>query len=179
MRVLLTTDTGRNLVVRAVPGLSATFDQEGTQTLVAGRAARRLHTPGHAVACPIGREADAPDARCGTWTKVARKLGPTVSFEVPEGIVATTSRRSKRGYRGVVSATYVASRSVRVVNTVPMEQYLRAVVAAEVSPSWPAESLRAQAVAARSYAATEMRGRAGKCLRRVRLGALAGLPGRR
>ena len=43
-----------------------------------------------------------------------------------------------------------------------MEQYLRPVVAAEVSPSWPVEALRAQAVAARSYAAHEALGRAAK-----------------
>jgi SpoIID/LytB domain protein len=92
---------------------------------------------------------------------VARKVGPTISFEVPGDVVATASRGTKRGYRGVVSGTYLGRRSVQVVNTVPMEQYLRAVVAAEVSPSWPAASLRAQAIAARTYAATEMRGRAG------------------
>jgi SpoIID/LytB domain protein len=40
-----------------------------------------------------------------------------------------------------------------------MEDYLRPVVAAEVSPSWPVEALRAQAVAARSYAAHEALGR--------------------
>ena len=160
VRVLLSSDTGRNLVVRAVPGLSADFDKDGNQTLVLPAQPDGCTRPATKWrARSVGKRMRL-DARCGSWTKVARKLGPTVSFEVPDGIVATTSRRSKRGYRGAVSATYVASRSVRVVNTVPMEQYLRSVVAAEVSPSWPAESLRAQAVAARSYAATEMRGRA-------------------
>jgi SpoIID/LytB domain protein len=41
-----------------------------------------------------------------------------------------------------------------------MELYLRPVVASEVSPSWPVEALRAQAVAARSYAAHEALGKA-------------------
>jgi SpoIID/LytB domain protein len=37
-----------------------------------------------------------------------------------------------------------------------MESYLRGVVPAEVSPSlWPQEAMRAQAVAARTYAAYE------------------------
>ncbi len=159
VRVLLSSDTGKNLVVRAVPGLTATFDKDGGQTLALPSQPEGCTRPATKWRARSVGTRMRLDARCGSWTKVARKLGPTISFEVPGEIVATTNRGSKRGYRGVVSATYVARTSVRVVNTVPMEQYLRAVVAAEVSPSWPVESLRAQAVAARSYAATEMRGR--------------------
>ncbi|HEY9643626.1 MAG TPA: SpoIID/LytB domain-containing protein, partial [Coleofasciculaceae cyanobacterium] len=40
------------------------------------------------------------------------------------------------------------------VNFVNLRQYLYSVVASEVSPSWPMEALKAQAVAARSYALT-------------------------
>jgi stage II sporulation protein D len=40
------------------------------------------------------------------------------------------------------------------VNFVNLRQYLYSVVASEVSPSWPLEALKAQAVAARSYALT-------------------------
>jgi SpoIID/LytB domain protein len=38
------------------------------------------------------------------------------------------------------------------VNYVDMASYLYSVVGSEVSPSWPIESLKAQAIAARSYA---------------------------
>ena len=41
---------------------------------------------------------------------------------------------------------------LRVVNVVALESYLQGVVAGEVPYSWPAEVLKAQAVAARSYA---------------------------
>jgi SpoIID/LytB domain protein len=41
--------------------------------------------------------------------------------------------------------------AVSAVNTVPLEEYLYGVVPAEVSASWPAAALRAQAVAARAY----------------------------
>ena len=41
---------------------------------------------------------------------------------------------------------------LRVVNVVPLESYLQGVVAGEVPFSWPVEALKAQAVAARSYA---------------------------
>jgi len=40
------------------------------------------------------------------------------------------------------------------VNYINLRQYLHSVVGSEVSPSWPPESLKAQAVAARSYALT-------------------------
>lgn len=41
-----------------------------------------------------------------------------------------------------------------VVNYINLRHYLHSVVASEVSPSWSAEALKAQAVAARSYALT-------------------------
>ncbi|HEX3264494.1 MAG TPA: SpoIID/LytB domain-containing protein [Candidatus Limnocylindrales bacterium] len=42
---------------------------------------------------------------------------------------------------------------VDVVNELPIESYLRGVVPAEIPASWPVESVKAQAIAARSYAA--------------------------
>jgi len=46
-----------------------------------------------------------------------------------------------------------ATAKVNVVNELPMETYLRGVVPAEVPATWPAEAVKAQAIAARSYAA--------------------------
>lgn len=40
---------------------------------------------------------------------------------------------------------------VRVVNVLPLEDYLRGVVPAEMHASWPLEALKAQAIAARTY----------------------------
>jgi stage II sporulation protein D len=49
---------------------------------------------------------------------------------------------------------------LRVVNIVALESYLQGVVAGEVPSGWPAEALKAQAVAARSYAlATSVKGK--------------------
>ncbi len=53
-------------------------------------------------------------------------------------------------YRGVVHVT--GSSSLRVVNEVPLDVYLAGVVPAEMPYTWPTEALRAQAIAARSYA---------------------------
>jgi stage II sporulation protein D len=54
-------------------------------------------------------------------------------------------------YRGELHVTAVA-KSVQVVNSVALEAYLRGVVAKEMPKDWPLEALKAQAVAARSYA---------------------------
>ncbi len=42
--------------------------------------------------------------------------------------------------------------TVSVVNELPMESYLKGVIPAEISATWPTESIRAQTIAARSYA---------------------------
>ena len=39
-----------------------------------------------------------------------------------------------------------------IINQVPMEAYLAGVLMGEISPQWPQEAIRAQAIAARSYA---------------------------
>jgi SpoIID/LytB domain protein len=95
---------------------------------------------------------------CGSWRTADKVAGSTLAFEVPGDLVGTQNGAVRRGYRGTVTAIRTGSRSLQVVNTLPMELYLRPVVAAEVSPSWPVEALRAQAVAARSYAAHEALG---------------------
>ena len=65
-----------------------------------------------------------------------------------------------RPYRGALRPT-VADGASRLVNVVSVESYLRGVVPRESSASWAdiggAAALRAQAVAARSYAASERR----------------------
>ncbi|WP_233501678.1 SpoIID/LytB domain-containing protein [Acaryochloris thomasi] len=56
-----------------------------------------------------------------------------------------------RWYRGSVQILQDRQRLV-AVNHLDLETYLYSVVGAEMSPSWPMEALKAQAIAARSYA---------------------------
>jgi stage II sporulation protein D len=56
-----------------------------------------------------------------------------------------------RLYRGSFEVAVQGS-LLRVVNTVQIESYLQGVVAGEMPDTWPLEALKAQAVAARSYA---------------------------
>jgi stage II sporulation protein D len=54
-------------------------------------------------------------------------------------------------YRGKLEAALQGG-LLRIVNVTPLESYLQGVIANEMPHTWPAEALRAQAVAARSYA---------------------------
>ncbi|MDR7921434.1 SpoIID/LytB domain-containing protein [Thermosynechococcus sp. PP45] len=58
-------------------------------------------------------------------------------------------------YRGVVRLI-AQGNTVTAVNQVDLEQYLVSVVGSEVYPDWPMETLKAQAIAARSYALAQM-----------------------
>ncbi|HEY9829251.1 MAG TPA: SpoIID/LytB domain-containing protein, partial [Stenomitos sp.] len=57
----------------------------------------------------------------------------------------------KRWYRGRTQLV-PTPKGLTAVNHVDLEQYLYSVLGAEMSASWPLEALKAQAVAARSYA---------------------------
>ena len=59
-------------------------------------------------------------------------------------------------YRGTLGLRLSPS-SVSVINSLAMDDYLRGVVPVEMPASWPVEALRAQAIAARSYAAYHLR----------------------
>lgn len=60
---------------------------------------------------------------------------------------------NKRWYRGAIEifSTNPQTR-LTVVNTLPVEQYLYGVIAKEMAPDWPLEAVKAQTVAARTYA---------------------------
>ena len=64
-----------------------------------------------------------------------------------------------RAYRGVLRSARPATspRKRDTVNVVRLEDYLRGVVPREVPALWPTEAVRAQSVAARTYAAFERR----------------------
>ena len=60
-------------------------------------------------------------------------------------------------YRGALELR-PAGAGLNVINAVDMEDYVRGVISAESPSGWPIEALKAQAVAARSYALTTSKG---------------------
>jgi SpoIID/LytB domain protein len=122
-----------------------------------------------AAVCP-----NAADALASGWTQVAAAVGPAVvvrpnrdtSSSGNLGDLAAVCEPSGkiRSYRGLLRAVNASDGANRTVNEAPLEQYLRSVVAGEVSAGWAAagggrgvQALQAQAVAARSYALAENR----------------------
>jgi len=66
-----------------------------------------------------------------------------------------------RPYRGRVTVLR-NSRDLTVINTLPIEEYVRSVVPGEMLASFPEEALEAQAIVARSFAAYHVRRNAGR-----------------
>jgi stage II sporulation protein D len=89
------------------------------------------------------------------------KLAPNAPPEALPGplrfVPGTTPLWLAHPWRGdlIVAAK---GRSLSVVNAVPVEAYVRGVVSNEMPHNWPLEALKAQAVAARSYALSHRRG---------------------
>jgi len=81
------------------------------------------------------------------------------------GIVILRGRaangRVNGGYRGAIDFSPGAFSGVDAINALSLDTYLQGVVPDESPPSWPIEALKAQAVAARTYAVATMKPTAG------------------
>ena len=169
VKVLLTADTGTDVIARSEPGLTATWTRSGGVTVT-----KRLPSaPGGCTAAWWRVRATGSDlaiqSLCGqgwrTWRSAAKVNGDRpVVLRPADGIIDVARRTGsgfeRKAYRGSLEA-HRSGGSVRAVNAVPMESYLRSVVPNEMPSSWPQEALRAQAVAARTYAMREAEDRAG------------------
>ena len=120
---------------------------------------------------PAGEVALGPELRVivnGTPTPLA---GPIVFLP------GTAPLELDRAYRGQLEVA-VAGRKLNAVNVVGLEQYLAGVVAQEMPSSWPDEALKAQAVAARSYALSRrLTGKGFDLYADVRSQVYGGVPG--
>jgi SpoIID/LytB domain protein len=92
-----------------------------------------------------------------TWTYYATASVPLTGAFLNPSVGSVTTRRGsdKVVYSGQLRGTLIGNagyESLVPVVALPMETYLRTVVPSEVFASWPQATLRAQAVAARSFA---------------------------
>lgn len=88
---------------------------------------------------------------------VAGELGAFGVRPGLEGEGKAVTDFKKRQYYGGFRFERIGGGESTVVNIVDMDDYIRGVIPYEMSPSWPLEALKAQAVAARSYALYNMR----------------------
>jgi stage II sporulation protein D len=87
----------------------------------------------------------------GIWSTLHR-VGAAATFRDPaRQIPVVVPGGVTRTYRGTIGAV-LESGYVETVNTLGLGSYLRSVVPMEMSASWSAAALQAQAIAARSYA---------------------------
>ncbi|MBK8459358.1 MAG: SpoIID/LytB domain-containing protein [Micropruina sp.] len=92
----------------------------------------------------------------GNWVKKATTLSSSRNWSVsnPDSgyVIVRLPNGTSRDLRQNVSLRFTSS-GAKTVNTLTMENYLKSVVPAEMPASWHGEALKAQSVAARSYAA--------------------------
>jgi stage II sporulation protein D len=86
---------------------------------------------------------DAVDPSQGTQSQALRVL---LGNGQAQAIDDKTFSYEGRTFRGAFSV-----QDGRVINTVPLEEYLYSVVPREMPPSWPAAALQAQAIVARTF----------------------------
>jgi len=86
-----------------------------------------------------------------------KNRGELLAFYPKGGLLEFGGRK----YRGVIDVVPDGN-GLTVINVLPLEEYLRGVVPAEISPAWEMEALKAQAVAARTYALNRMAQATGK-----------------
>lgn len=79
------------------------------------------------------------------------------SLSSPTGLVGWENKRY-RGELHLVANAQSSERGCDLVNLVPMETYISSLLAKEMKANWPLEALKAQAVAARSYALAKISG---------------------
>ncbi len=119
----------------------------------------------------------------GATSASGKKLSPGSAYTVKHGpganqvvVIASSGKVVKRvtgvlsvrgaklrlggvgTYRGALEYRASGFQGVQAVNALNMEDYVRGVVSRESPASWPAEALKAQAVAARTYALTTSKG---------------------
>ncbi|MEO1590492.1 MAG: SpoIID/LytB domain-containing protein, partial [Cyanobacteria bacterium J06632_22] len=128
MRVALVRDASSVAVATSTGGAIVSLDGEGLKGLTANQAYLATDQGNLSI--------DGENMPGAVWVQADSG-----------GLVAV----GDRWYRGRV-LLLLRDNGILVVNYVLMQEYLYSVVGAEMSPSWPIESLKAQAVAARSYA---------------------------
>lgn len=113
---------------------------------------------GQAMKIVIGEGKNASEFALGTKILIAasedgldvsdNKVGTEVKF-------FNTGRRYRMGsriLRGTITAFWQSPSKLIIVNNIPLEDYLVGLIGSEMAPTWPAEAIKAQAVAARTYA---------------------------
>ena len=154
VKVLITRDTSRDVVVGARVGLTVRGLGTGrTWTLPARRDGRRV---ARWRITPVSAGRSAVSFRTGAWHRW-RLVAGDAQFAAGGRPIELFTPAGPVDYRGALRSASSSSTGLDrdTVNILPLDSYLKGVVPREVPALWPTEAVRAQAVAARTYAAYE------------------------
>jgi stage II sporulation protein D len=152
VRVLISADTSRDVVVAARSGL--VVRPVGTRKTT--RLAKARPKARHWRIVPVSGGRSRVDFKAtGRWRRLKTVSGDA-EFTAGGRPIRLVHAGGSRSYRGVLrSASTGRGLDRDTVNVLPLDAYLKGVVPREVPSYWHPQALRAQAVAARSYAAYE------------------------
>ena len=122
--------------------------------VVAGPSGRKLNAKSSYSAGASGGRVSlyaASGRRLGTYPAPLRLAAPKGGWFTLRGGAANGTRNGR--YRGALELRAAGGR-LQAINALGLEDYVRGVISAESPSTWPAEALKAQAVAARTYAVT-------------------------
>jgi stage II sporulation protein D len=141
VRVLLQSTSGAAAITSA--------ERAGTRTLDPAKSYR-----------VVRRTFDQVDLQSATGRKLGTYTAPLQIDGGADGIVLkgrALNGRTSGAYRGILELRPGAF-GVNAINAVALDEYVQGVVPVESPASWPLEALKAQAVAARTYAITSTKG---------------------
>ena len=148
--VLITADTTDDLVVEWRPGLSVRDTVGGPRKALPDNGASRwkVAVGGDGVNRVLYRT-----DRWHRWA-ILQGQGELSAGGAPVTLVTPDGARA---YRGRLRVAVTSSGERVTINDLALDSYLKGVVPLEIPASWSADAVRAQAVAARTYAAYERR----------------------
>ena len=151
IQVWITGDTTDDLVVVARPGLKVTRLQAKKAWTVPANGAKQWRMS----ALAGGRT--QVQFRTGAGWRTWKSFSGDGQFSSPDSLLTLVKPSGTSTYRGRLrSAAVRPGEPARdTVNVLSMEAYLRGVVPLEIPALWSPDAVRAQAVAARTYAAAE------------------------
>ena len=148
--VLITSDTSDDLEVLATPGLTLQDLGGEGRTVLPDNGATRWRIR-------VGKKGvNLVAFRTNRWHRWTTLTGEG-RFYAPRKPLTLVTPSGTRAYRGSLTAAAPSSggRARDTVNSLSLENYLKGVVPLEMPALWSTEAVRAQSVAARTYAAYE------------------------
>jgi stage II sporulation protein D len=150
VRVQISADTTDDLVVLARRGLRLHQSRSGATTTLPDKGATRWRIRVN------GAGENRVDYLTDRW-RVWRGVDGEGGFSAGRAPVTLVTPSGNRKYRGRLwaDAPSAGSTARNTINTLSLENYLKGVVPLEMPATWSPAAVRAQAVAARTYAAYE------------------------